>query len=68
MKDGLYQVNWRGVCAGFVVENGEVTHCAPILRRRFAFFSRLAKRISSETKTTTERQTNDRNDGKTSAD
>lgn len=57
MRDGLYQVNWRGICAGFVVENGQVTMCAPVLRRRFAYFSRIAKRISNdETKTREERK------------
>ncbi len=34
MRDGLYQVMWRGVCAGFVVRGGKVVQCAPILRRR----------------------------------
>jgi hypothetical protein len=68
MKDGVYQVNWQGISAGFVVENGEVTQCAPVLRRRFPFFSRIARRISTESKNKTERQTNDRDDGKTSAD
>jgi hypothetical protein len=56
MKDGLYQVNWRGICAGFVVDNGRVTRCAPILRRRFLFFSRIAKRISTESENKKERK------------
>jgi hypothetical protein len=38
MKDGLYQVRWRNVCAGFIIEKGRVTVCAPILRRRVEFF------------------------------
>jgi hypothetical protein len=34
MRDGLYQVTRGGVCAGFIVENGRITDCAPILRAR----------------------------------
>lgn len=69
MNDGLYQVTTPYLCAGFVVENGEVTRCAPILRRRFAYFCRIAKRISCESKNKTERQKqNDRDNGKTSTD
>ena len=34
MKDGLYQVTTPFLCAGFVVEDGRVTECAPILRKR----------------------------------
>jgi hypothetical protein len=45
MKDGLYRVEWRNICAGFVVENGIVTRCAPILRRRIDFFKRIAKEV-----------------------
>jgi len=33
MKDGLYQVTTGSLCAGFVVENGKITTCAPILRK-----------------------------------
>ena len=32
MRDGLYHVLTPRLCAGFVVENGKVTRCAPILR------------------------------------
>lgn len=31
MQDGLYQVRWRNVCAGYVVENGKITMIAPVL-------------------------------------
>lgn len=31
MEDGLYQVTWKGVCAGFVVEDGLITLIAPVL-------------------------------------
>jgi hypothetical protein len=36
--DGLYQVYTdlgQPICAGLVVENGRVVHCAPIVRRKF---------------------------------
>jgi len=38
MRDGLYQVTTRYLCAGFVVRDGLVTHCAPILRKRLAYW------------------------------
>lgn len=46
MKDGLYQVTWRGVCAGFVIRDGRLAECAPVLRRRFAYFKTIARRVS----------------------
>jgi len=33
MRDGLYRVVAARYVAGFVVEGGRVTRCAPILRR-----------------------------------
>jgi hypothetical protein len=42
MKDGLYIVNYKTITAGFVVRKGEVTTCAPVLRKNFDFFSRIA--------------------------
>jgi hypothetical protein len=38
MKDGLYQVTTDRFCAGFVVERGTVTECAPILRKRINYW------------------------------
>jgi hypothetical protein len=38
VKDGVYQVTTSSLCAGFVVENGRVTRCAPILRKRIAYW------------------------------
>ena len=32
MKDGLYRVVTRYYVAGFVVTNGRITRCAPILK------------------------------------
>jgi hypothetical protein len=45
MRDGLYQVCTNILCAGFVIENGELTECAPILRKNFGFWKTIAKRI-----------------------
>ena len=42
MKDGLYQVVTNYLCAGFVVRSGQVTQCAPILRRKIGYWLTLA--------------------------
>lgn len=41
--DGLYRVVTRYLCAGFVVEEGRVTLCAPILRRNLAYWRTVAE-------------------------
>lgn len=46
MTDGLYQVTTRYLCAAFVVENGRVTKCAPILWKRIDYWKTVAVRIS----------------------
>jgi hypothetical protein len=46
IRDGLYQVTSPHLCAGFIVKNGKVVHCAPILRKRLAYWLTVAKRIS----------------------
>lgn len=46
MIDGLYRVETSYLCAGFVVENGEVTDCAPILKKRIDYWITIAERIS----------------------
>lgn len=38
MRDGLYQVDYGSICAGFVIEGGRLAACAPILERRFAYW------------------------------
>ena len=43
MKDGLYQVTTSYLCAGFVVENGRITLCAPILRKKLDYWKTVAK-------------------------
>jgi hypothetical protein len=42
MRDGLWQVTTRTFVAGFVVEDGSVKECAPILRRRLGHWKRQA--------------------------
>lgn len=38
LRDGLYRVVTPYLCAGFVVEHGRVARCAPILRRKLAYW------------------------------
>lgn len=45
MPDGLYRVTTGYLCAGFVVEGGRVTLCAPVLRKRLAYWRTLAVRV-----------------------
>jgi len=47
MKDGLYQVTTPYFCAGFVVRNGKVAECAPILRKRIEYWKTKAKFIDT---------------------
>ena len=43
--DGLYQVQHKGIAAGFAVEHGEVTDCAPVLRKRLDWWRTQATRV-----------------------
>jgi hypothetical protein len=45
MRDGLYRVVTSYLCAGFVVENGTVTRCAPILRGKLPYWQTIATRV-----------------------
>lgn len=45
MRDGLYQVTTKYLCAGFVIRNGRVVDCAPILRKRIDYWKTIAVRI-----------------------
>lgn len=38
MKDGVYQVTTNVFCAGFIIKDGEVVDCAPILRQRIDYW------------------------------
>jgi hypothetical protein len=45
MKNGLYRIEWGSICAGFVVEGGAVTRCAPVLRKRLTYWITSARWI-----------------------
>jgi hypothetical protein len=45
VNDGLYQVTTSYLCAGFSVKSGKVILCAPILRKRLAYWVTVAKRV-----------------------
>ena len=46
LVDGLYQVVYKGICAGFVLKDGVVLECAPILRKRMDFWMSIAFKVS----------------------
>jgi len=46
VPDGLYRVTTPYLCAGFVVEHGRVTRCAPIVRKRLAYWLTRAQRVA----------------------
>jgi len=46
LSDGLYQVTTSYLCAGFVVENGKITMCAPILRKKINYWITIAKKCN----------------------
>jgi len=46
MKDGLYQVTTSYLCAGFIVKDGKVVDCAPILKKKISYWKTVAKWIS----------------------
>jgi hypothetical protein len=41
----LFRVCTSRLCAGFVVEHGRVVACAPILRKRLAYWRTIAQRV-----------------------
>ncbi len=45
MKDGLYQVTTKYLCAGFVVKNNKITMCAPILKKNINYWKTIAKYV-----------------------
>ena len=45
MKDGLYRVTTRSLCAGFVVKNGLIVAVAHILQKHLAYWLTVAKWI-----------------------
>lgn len=46
MTDGLYRVTTTYLCAGFVIEQGRVARCAPILRKKMSYWMKIAVRVS----------------------
>lgn len=47
MSDILYQVTTSYLCAAYVVRQGRVVDCAPILRKRLTYWMTIAKRIDA---------------------
>ena len=47
LQDGLCRVETQNLCAGFVIEGGKVVACAPILRRRLAYWMGIAQFVPS---------------------
>ena len=45
MRDGTYQVTTKHFVAGFVIKAGKLIACAPILKRNFLFWAKLAKKV-----------------------
>ena len=43
MKDGLWRVVTPYLCAGFVIQDGRVTRCAPILRAKLDYWKTKAR-------------------------
>ena len=47
MADGLYRVTTPYLCAGFVLRDGQVVQCAPILRKRLGYWRTVAEWVVS---------------------
>jgi hypothetical protein len=45
LPDGVYRVSTDRLCAGFVVKDGKVINCAPILRANLEYWVKVARRI-----------------------
>jgi len=45
MKNGLYQVTTKYLCAGFIIKDNLITHCAPILKKKIEYWKTVAKFI-----------------------
>jgi len=45
MEDGLYRVTTNYLCAGFVIKDGKVVACAPILKKNLSYWKTVAKMI-----------------------
>jgi hypothetical protein len=47
LPDGLYRVTTRYLCAGFIVKEGKITQCAPILRKKIEYWQTIAVKVES---------------------
>ena len=47
LKDGVYQVRTDQICAGFVVKNGLIVDCAPVLLRKIEYWKLRARLVSA---------------------
>jgi hypothetical protein len=45
LSDGTYRVTTATFVAGFVVENGVVVACAPILAKRLSYWMNRAEKV-----------------------
>ena len=48
MRDGLYIVDYKNIYAAFVVRDGNVTNCAPVLRKNLQWFKKIAVFLPTE--------------------
>lgn len=47
MKDGLYIVTTKYLCAGFVIKDNKVINCAPILKNKLFYWKTIAEFVSN---------------------
>jgi hypothetical protein len=45
LSNGLYRVTTEYLCAGFIVRDGRVVNCAPILRKRLPYWITIAVKV-----------------------
>lgn len=45
MPDGLYRVTTKYLCAGFIIEDGKVVRCAPVLKKNLKYWMTIAKKL-----------------------
>ena len=56
-QEGLYRICTPRLCAGFVLREGKVIACAPVLRRRLAYWRKIAASIEADTSAELEKGT-----------
>ena len=45
LKDGLYRVITKYLCAGFIIKDNKIIKCAPILKKKINYWKTIAKRV-----------------------